>query len=67
MVLLLHKAHLLSEELVEGVKVDRILLGVYGHQVSFRVDRKVGVVSLVGEEQSDPCGCIWSIVIHKLG
>ena len=51
---------------MEGGKVDGILLGAYGRQVSFGMDRKVGVISLVGEEQSNPCGRIWSIVVHKL-
>ena len=63
--MLLSKMHLISEELVEGSEIDRVLLGAHGHQVSLGIDRKVGVVSLVGKEQRDPCGGIWSIVICK--
>ena len=65
MVMLLSKMHLISEELMEGGEIDRVLLGMYGHQVSFRMDGKVGVISLVGKEWSDPCSGIWSIVICK--
>ena len=64
--MLLSKMHVILEELMEGSEIDRILLGTYGHQVSFRMDRKVGVISLVGKEWSDPCGGIWSIVICNL-
>ena len=66
LVLLLCKAHLISEELMEGGKVNGILLGMYGCQVSLGMDGEVGVVSLVGKEWHDPCGSIWSIVICKL-
>ena len=66
MVSLLSKMHLILEELMEGNEIDGILLGMYGHQISFRMDGKVGVISLVGEEWSDPCGGIWSIIICKL-
>ena len=66
MVLLLSKMHLIMEELMEGSEIDRILLSTYRHQISFRMDRKVGVISLVGKEWSDPCGGIWSVVICKL-
>ena len=57
--------HLILEELVEGSEVDRVLVGTYGRQVSLGMDGEVGVVSLVGKEQHDPCGGIWSIVICK--
>ena len=67
LVLLLCKVHLISEELMEGGKVNRILLGVYRCQVSFGMDRKVRVIPLVGKEWSDPCGRIWGIVVCKLG
>ena len=53
--MLLSKMHLILEELVEGGEINRVLLGTYGHQVSLGMDRKVGVVSLVGEKQRDPC------------
>ena len=51
---------------MEGSEIDRVLLGTYRCQVSLRVDGKIGVISLVGKEQGDPCGGIRSIVICKL-
>ena len=64
--MLLSKMHLVSEELMEGSEVNRVLLGTYRHQVSLGMDREVGVVSLVGKEQGDPCGGIQSIVVCKV-
>ena len=46
---------------MEGGEINGVLLGAYGRQVSLGMDRKVGVVSLVGEEWRDPCGSIWSV------
>ena len=51
---------------MEGGEIDRILLGAYRCQVLLRMDGKVGVISLVGKEQGDPCGGIRSIVVCKL-
>ena len=67
----LHSSHFLTEELVEGVKIDRVFLSSFGGKVSFWVDGDVGVVSLVGKEERDASGCIWSIATrgrssHKL-
>ena len=59
----LHHSHLLTEELVEGVKIDGVLLSSFGGKVSFWVDGDVGVVTLVGEEGRDASGCIRSIVV----
>ena len=59
-------SHLLMEELVEGVKIDRVFLSSFGGKVSFWVDRDVEVVALVGEEGRDTSGCIWSIVVREL-
>ena len=64
--MLLSKTHLILEELVEGGKVNGVLLGVYGCQVLLGMDGEVRVVSLVGEERRDPCGSIWSVVVRKL-
>ena len=58
--------HLILEELVEGSKIDGVLLGMYRCQVLLGMDGEVGVVSLVGKEWGDPCGGIRSIVVCKL-
>src|ERR1700746_1874174 len=63
---LLSKAHLISEEFMEGSKIDGVLLCTYGCQVSLGMDGKVWMVSLVGKERSDPCGGIRSVVVHEL-
>ena len=59
----LHSSHLLMEELVEGVKIDRVFLSSFKGKVSFWVDGDVGVVALVGEEGRDASGYIQSIVV----
>ena len=59
----LRSSHLLTEELVEGVKIDGVFLSSFRGKVSFWVDRDVEVVALVGEEGRDASGSIWSIVI----
>ena len=59
----LHSSHLLIEELVEGVKSNGVFLSSFGGKVSFWVDRDVGVIALVNEEEVDASGCIWSIVV----
>ena len=59
----LHSSHLLTEELVEGVKIDRVFLSLFGGKVSFWMDGDVGVVALVGEEGRDASGSIWSSVV----
>ena len=56
-------SHLLTEELVEGVKIDGVLLSSFGGKVSFWMDRDVRVVALVGKEGRDASGSIWSIVV----
>ena len=56
-------SHLLTEELVEGVKIDGVFSSSFGGKVSFWVDGDVGVVALVGEEGRDASGCIRSIVV----
>ena len=63
--LILHlcSSHLLTEELVEGVKIDGVLSTLFEGKVSFWVDRDIGVVALVDEEGRDTSGCIWSIVV----
>jgi hypothetical protein len=66
LITLLSKAHFVPEELVEGGKIDGVLLCAYRRQVSLGVDGNVRMVSLVGEERSDPCGSIWSVVVRKL-
>ena len=63
LVLQLHSSHLLTEELVEGVKIDRVFLSLFRGKVLFWMDRDVGVVALVGEEGRDTSGCIQSIVV----
>ena len=62
----LHSSHLLTEELVEGVKIDRVFLNSFEGKVSFWVDGDVGVVALVGKEGRDASGSIWSIVVREL-
>ena len=56
-------SHLLTEELVEGVKINRVFSSLFGGKVLFWVDRDVRVVALVGEEGRDASGYIWSIVV----
>ena len=59
----LHSSHFLTEELVEGVKIDRVFLSSFGGKVLFWVDGDVGVVALVSEEGRDASGSIQSIVV----
>ena len=59
-------SHLLTEELVEGVKIDGVFLSLFRGKVSFWVDGDVGVVVLVDEEERDTSSCIWSIVVWEL-
>ena len=61
MVSQLCSSHLLIEELAERIKVDGASL--LGGQVSFWVDRDIGVVAFVGEKGRDISGSIQSIVI----
>ena len=63
LVLQLCSSHLLMEELVEGVKINRVFLSSFRGKVLFWVDRDVGVVAFVGEEGRDTGGSIWSIVV----
>ena len=56
-------SHLLMEELVEGVKIDRVFLSLFRGKVSFWIDGDVGVVALIGEEGRDVSSCIWSIIV----
>ena len=62
----LHSSHLLMEELVEGVKIDRVFSSSFRGKVLFWVDRDVGVVALVGEEGRDASGSVRSIVVQEL-
>ena len=62
----LRRSHLLTEELVEGVKIDGVFSSSFGGKVSFWVDGDVGVVALVGEEGRDASGCVQSIVVREL-
>ena len=66
LVLQLCSSHLLTEELVEGVKINGVFLSLFGGKVSFWVDGDVGVVAFVGEEGRDTSGSIWSIVVQEL-
>ena len=59
-------SHLLTEELVEGVKIDGVFSSSFGGKVLFWVDGDVEVVALVGEEGRDASGCVWSIVVREL-
>ena len=59
----LHSSHLLTEELVEGVKINGVFSSSFRGKVSFWVDGDVGVVALVGKEGRDASGYIWSIVV----
>ena len=59
----LHSSHLFMEELMEGVKINGVFSSLFRSKVSFWVDRDVGVVALVGEEERDTSGSIWSIVV----
>ena len=52
--MLLSKTHLVLEELVEGSKIDGVLLGMYRCQVLLGMDGEVGVISLVGKEGVTP-------------
>ena len=63
LVLQLCSSHLLTEQLVEGVKIDGVFSSSFGGKVSFWVDRDVGVVAFVGEEGRDAIGCTQSIVV----
>ena len=59
----LRSSHLLMEELVEGIKIDRVFWSLFGGKVLFWVDGDVGVVALVGEEGRDTSDSIQSIVV----
>ena len=59
----LHNSNLLTEELVEGVKIDGVFLSLFGGKVLFWVDGDIGVVALVGEEGRDASGSVQSIVV----
>ena len=50
MVLLLDISHLLTKELMEGVKVDRVLLGLSRGEVKFQMNCNVGVVTFISKE-----------------
>ena len=63
LVLQLRSSHLLTEELVEGVKINGVFLSSFGGKVLFWVDGDVRVVALVGEEGRDASGCVQSIVV----
>ena len=63
LVLQLYSSHLLTEELVERIKIDRVFSSSFRGKVLFWVDRDVGVAALVGEEGRDASGSIWSIVV----
>ena len=54
------------EELVEGVEVDRVLLGMYGSQISLGMDGDVWVVAFVSKEQGHTGSCVQSIIVCKL-
>ena len=59
----LYSSHLLMEELIEGIKIDRVFLSLFRSKVSFWMDRDVGVVVLVGKEGRDASGSVQSIVV----
>ena len=48
---------------MEGVKINRVFVSLFGGKVSFWVDRDIRVVALVGDEGRDTGSHIWSIVI----
>ena len=62
----LHSSHLLTEELVEEVKIDGVFSSLFGGKVSFWVDGDVRVVAFVGEEGRDASGGVQSIVVREL-
>ena len=66
LVLQLCSSHLLTEELVEGVKINGVFSSSFRGKVLFWVDRDVGVVALVGEEGRDASGSVQSIVVQEL-
>ena len=51
---------------MEGIKIDRVFLSLFGGKVSFWVDGDVRVVALVGEEGRDASGSVQSIVVQEL-
>ena len=63
LILQLCSSHLLTEELMERIKIDRVFMSLFRGKVSFWVEGDVGVVAHVGEEGRDASGCLWSIVI----
>ena len=56
-------SHLLTEELVKGVKINGVFSSSFRCKISFWMDRDVRVVVLVEEEGRDASSCIWSIVV----
>jgi hypothetical protein len=66
LVSLLHKGHLFTKEVVERVEIDRVLLCLYGRQISLRVDGNAQVVAFVGEERRHTCCCIRGIIVCEL-
>ena len=58
--------HLLTEELVEGVEIDGVLLGTYRSQISLGMDGNVWVVTLVSEEWGHTGSCIWGVIVCEL-
>ena len=56
-------SHLLTEELMEGIKINGVFSSLFRGKVLFWVDGDVGVVALVGEEGRNTSSSIWSIVV----
>ena len=46
----LDMGHLLMEELMEGVEVNRVLSGSSRRKVSFQIDCDIGVVTFISKE-----------------
>ena len=56
-------SHLLTEELMEGIKINGVFSSLFRGKVLFWVDGDVGVVVLVGKEGRDTSGSVQSIVV----
>ena len=51
---------------MEGVKVNGILLSLFGGKILFQMYRNVWMVAFVGEEGGDTNNSIQSIVVREL-
>ena len=51
---------------MEFFKVDHEMSRPFGCEIVIRMDAKVRVVTFVGKERRDSCGCVWSVVVSEL-